>query len=55
MQERENDYVLVEMAQGKFVRRKVETESVDTEIVRVISGLAEGENVIVTGGIYLNM
>jgi len=55
MQEQDSDYVLIETAKGQFVRRKVETESVDTKTVRVISGLTEGENVVVTGGIYLNM
>ena len=55
MQEQESDYVLVEVANGKFMRRKVKTETVDTETVRVISGLTEGEKVVVTGGIYLNM
>lgn len=55
MQEEEYDYVLVETAKGQFVRRKVETESVDPENVRIISGLSEGENVVVKGGIYLNM
>ena len=55
MQEQESDYVLVEIAKGKYTRRKVKTETVDTEIVRVVSGLTEGENVVVTGGIYLNM
>jgi RND family efflux transporter, MFP subunit len=55
MQEQESDYVLVELAKGKFTRRKVNTETVDTETVRIVSGLSEGENVAVTGGIYLNM
>ena len=55
MQEQENDYVLIETAKGKFVRRKVEIESVDVESVRVISGITEGESVVVEGGIFLNM
>ena len=55
MQDQDNDYVLVETAKGQFIRRRVETESVDTESVRVISGIAEGEKVVVKGGIYLNM
>ena len=55
MQEQDNDYVLVEIIKGKYSRRKVETESVDLENTRIISGLTEGENVVVKGGIYLNM
>ena len=55
MQEQDSDYVLVEIAKNQFVRRKVKTETVDTENVRVISGLTEGENVVVKGGIYLNI
>jgi cobalt-zinc-cadmium efflux system membrane fusion protein len=55
MQEQEDDYVLIEIAKGRYVRRKVETESVDLESVRIISGISEGENVVVKGGIYLNM
>ena len=55
MQEQDSDYVLVEIDNGKFIRRKVVTESVDLENVRIVSGLNEGENVIVKGGIFLNM
>ena len=55
MQEQDNDYVLIEIAKGKFSRRKVETKSVGLENTRIISGLTEGENVVVKGGIYLNM
>lgn len=55
MQEQENDYVLIEVSTGKYVRRKVETESVSLDSVRIIKGLDEGENVIVKGGIFLNM
>lgn len=55
MQEEENDYVLLEIGKGKFIRRKVKTESVSPENVCVISGLDEGENVVTKGGIYLNM
>jgi cobalt-zinc-cadmium efflux system membrane fusion protein len=53
MQEQDNDYVFVEVAKFKFVRRKVVTESVHKGEVYIISGLTEGENVIVEGGIYL--
>lgn len=54
MQERDSDYVLVETAKGRFVRRVVETESAGTDKVRIVSGLAEGENVVTQGGIFLN-
>jgi cobalt-zinc-cadmium efflux system membrane fusion protein len=56
MQEQDNDYVLVETAKGNYVRRKVETESIHTpDSIRVVSGVGEGENVVIKGGIYLNM
>ena len=55
MQEQYSDYVLIEESKGKFIRRKVETESVDINSVRVVSGISEGESVVVKGGIYLNM
>ena len=55
MQEQDSDFVLIEVAKNQFVRRKVKTETVDTQNVRIVSGLTEGENVIVKGGIYLNM
>ena len=53
MQEQDNDYVFVEIEKGKYARRKVVTESVSRNQVRIISGITEGENVIVGGGIYL--
>jgi len=55
MQDQDNDYVLVETAKGQFVHREVETVSVDTGNARIISGITEGEKVVVKGGIYLNM
>lgn len=55
MQEQDSDYVLIEAAKGKYVRRRVETESVSIDSVRIISGLNTGENVVTRGGIYLNM
>ena len=55
MQDQESDFVLVEVEKGRFVRRKVESVSVDTESVRIISGIDEGERVVVKGGIYLNI
>lgn len=56
MQERENDYVLIEAAKNNYVRRKVVTESAAApDSVRIVSGIDEGENVVIKGGIYLNM
>ena len=54
MQQEDDDYVLVECAQGTFVRRKVQTETVDSDRVRILEGLEAGESVVVKGGIYLN-
>ena len=54
MQEQENDYVFVKIGKGKFVRRKVEIESVKQNNVRIVNGIAEGENVVIEGGIYFN-
>ena len=53
MQDQDNDYVFVEVANRKFVRRKVVTESVHKGEVRIINGVAEGENVMIEGGVYL--
>ncbi|SFK56843.1 membrane fusion protein, cobalt-zinc-cadmium efflux system [Porphyromonadaceae bacterium KH3CP3RA] len=55
MQEQENDYVLIEASKGKYLRRKVQTETVSMEEVLILSGIDEGENVVVKGGIFLNM
>ena len=55
MQEQENDYVLIEETKGKLIRRKVETETVNMDSVRIVCGLDEGESVVTKGGIYLNM
>jgi cobalt-zinc-cadmium efflux system membrane fusion protein len=54
MQEQENDYVLIEVAKGNYIRRKVETVTVNLDSVRVVNGISVGENVVVKGGIYLN-
>ena len=53
MQEQDNDCVLVEIEKGKYVRRKVETESVFSHETRIVSGVSDGENVVIAGGIYL--
>ncbi|MDH6357510.1 efflux RND transporter periplasmic adaptor subunit [Parabacteroides sp. PF5-9] len=55
MQEEESDYLFLEVEKGKYIRRKVETESVSPESVRILSGLSEGEQVVTKGGIYLNI
>jgi cobalt-zinc-cadmium efflux system membrane fusion protein len=55
MQEQDSDYVLLEISKGKLVRRKVETETVSVDDVRIVSGIDEGENVVTEGGIFLNM
>ena len=54
MQEQDNDYILIEVARGKYIRRIVETESVNLEETHIVSGLKEGEPVLVKGGIFLN-
>jgi len=41
------------ICQGKFVRRKVETETLKGGKVRIVSGLNEGESIVIEGGIYL--
>ena len=53
MQEQENAYVLVEISNGRFVRRKVQTETVHKGEVRIVSGIEEGESVVIEGGIFL--
>ena len=55
MQEQDDDFVFVELSKGQYVKRKVETESVSIDSVRIIKGLTEGENVIAKGGIFLNI
>jgi cobalt-zinc-cadmium efflux system membrane fusion protein len=55
MQEQDNDYVLIEETRGKYIRRKVESESVSPDKVIITKGLEEGENVVIEGGIYLNI
>lgn len=55
MQEQENDYVLIEVMKGRFVRRRVETETVNMDSVRIVGGITENDNVVTKGGIYLNM
>lgn len=55
MQEQENDYVLIEVSKGKYLRRKVQTETVNMDEVLVLNGIDEGDNVVAKGGIFLNM
>jgi len=54
MKSEENDFVLVETKEGVFIRRHVEVETINQDSVNIISGLSEGERVIVKGGIILN-
>ena len=54
IQEQDNAYVLVETATGRLVRRKVEIESAHKNEVHIISGISEGEKVVVEGGFYFN-
>lgn len=55
MKEQDKDYVLIELAKGKYIRRVVESATVSQDKVLIKKGLQEGENVVVQGGIYLNM
>jgi cobalt-zinc-cadmium efflux system membrane fusion protein len=55
MQEQDNDYVLIEETKGRYTRRKVESESVNSDNVLIMSGLSENENVVISGGIYLSI
>ena len=55
MQEQDNDYVLVEVSAGRYVRLKVETESAGADKTRITSGVAECEKVVIKGGIFLNI
>jgi len=54
MQNGDDAYVLIEEAKGSYIRRTVETETVGLDSVRIASGIAENENVVIRGGIYLN-
>jgi cobalt-zinc-cadmium efflux system membrane fusion protein len=55
MKEEDDDYVLIEVAGGMFVRRKVESETAGTNSVRITDGLTGGEKIVVKGGIFLNV
>jgi membrane fusion protein, heavy metal efflux system len=55
MQEQDSDYVLIAETKGRYIRRKVESESVSSGNVLITTGVSEGENVVIKGGIYLNM
>jgi cobalt-zinc-cadmium efflux system membrane fusion protein len=55
MQDENSDYVLVEISEGKYIRRKVVTESVKPDSVLITSGISEAENIVIKGGIYLNV
>jgi len=55
MQEQDNNYVLIEETKGKYIRRKVESESISVDNVLITKGIVDGENVVIKGGIYLNI
>ncbi|MEA5005585.1 Multidrug resistance protein MdtA [bioreactor metagenome] len=55
MKKDDNDCVLIEINKGQFLRRKVEIETANTDSVRILSGIGDNENVIIKGGILLNM
>jgi len=55
MKEQDNDFVWIEKSKGKYIRRIVESETVGSDKVLIRMGLEEGENVVVKGGIYLNL
>lgn len=54
MKEQDNDYVLIEVTRGQYVRRVVESETATLDSVVITKGISEGENVVIKGGIYLN-
>lgn len=55
LKEQDNDYVLIEESKGKYYRRIVESETINSEKVLVKKGISEGDNVVIRGGFYLNM
>ncbi len=55
MKKDDNDCVLIEINKGQFIRRKVEIETANIDSVRILSGIGDNENVIIKGGILLNM
>ena len=54
MQGLDNAYVLIEVEKGKYVRRQVASESYHRNEVHIISGISEGEKVVVEGGYLFN-
>ncbi len=55
MKEQDNDYVLIEVSKGKYVRRIVESETLTIDSSLIRKGIGENDNVVVKGSIYLNM
>ena len=55
MQESGSDFVYVSLSDGVVLRRRVVSETVSDESVRIVSGLALGDRVMTRGGIFLNM
>ncbi len=46
--------VFVETAPWTFVRREIQIGLEDSDMVRVLSGLSEGEHIVIDGGILIN-
>lgn len=53
MQMSDASFVFVEIAPGKFIRRKIETQGTAENKVVIRSGLHPGERIITEGGFYL--
>lgn len=53
LQDEESSFVYVRESDGEFMRRRVAIESGDSGMVRVLSGLDEGECFVSQGGIYI--
>ena len=54
MQQGDDDYVFVELAPGRYLRRRVKTETADSSRTRILEGLNEGERVVTEGGIFID-
>ena len=53
LQEQDFSYVFVEIVPDKYVRRRIVTATAGENTLIVKSGLKEGENIVVEGGIYM--
>ena len=54
MQQGGDDYVFVELTPGRYLRRRVKTETADSSRTRILEGLNEGERVVTEGGIFID-